>query len=674
MGHKDVILAVDDDPQHLRMLQAVLDGEGYEILLADNGEHALASVATRAPDLILVDYFMPEMSGLEVCRRIKSDPQSRNIPLIMVSDSADSGEHLEGFRTGAVDFIAKPFQREEVLARVNAHLELSRLRREIERQVEERTLQLTLANEHLQRELMERKRSEAALREGESRFRNMADTAPVMIVSSGADKLATFFNRGWLEFRGRTMEQELGMGWAEGLHPDDRDTLLASYAASFDDRRKCHLEYRLRRADGEYRWVLCTGVPLFQTGGVFIGYIGSCVDITDFKRSQEEKLAAQKAESLEVLAAGIAQDFNNLLGALFAEADLAISELGPQTGAREHIQNINAIAMRASEIVDLLTTYAASRPSPVLEVVDLSALVEEILRLMRASLSRKGLEITCNLTGNLPPVRVNNLQVRRVVMNLLTNAAEALESREGSLTISTSIEHIRQNLRPVKPVDLPEGDYVNLAIADTGSGMTEEELARAMDPFFSTKFLGRGMGLAVAQRIVRSHGGAIRAASNIGFGSTFEVLLPCAAEGAAGKAVVKDVPAREAPSARSGTVLLVEDEQTLRVALEKALDKRGFVVISATHGEEALAKLLTSTQEIDVVLLDITLPGMSGGEVLAEMRKIRADLKVVLTSAHDLDIRNFDIAAGDPKPKFIRKPCRLKELVDTLREEIASGR
>ena len=176
-------------------------------------------------------------------------------------------------------------------------------------------------------DITERKHVEAALRESEELFRIMADTAPVMICASGPDKLATFFNAGWLTFTGRTREQEIGYGWTEGVHPEDLDHCIANYIASFDARRNCHIEFRLRRADGEYRSVVCNGVPRWAPDGVFAGYIATCTDITDLKRSHEEVLARQKLESMGVLASGIAHDFNNLLGGILAEAEFIETDI-----------------------------------------------------------------------------------------------------------------------------------------------------------------------------------------------------------------------------------------------------------------------------------------------------------------------------------------------------------
>jgi two-component system, cell cycle sensor histidine kinase and response regulator CckA len=362
-------------------------------------------------------------------------------------------------------------------------------------------------------DVTQRKQAEAALQESEERFRNMADTAPVMIWVSDTNKRCNFVNKVWLEYTGRTLEQELGAGWAEGIHPDDLDRCVATYSASFDAHRPFRMEYRLRRADGDYRWVLDEGNPRFTGDGVFTGYIGSCVDITEVKRTQAEALANQKIESLGQLARGVAHDFSNLLSGILVSAELALSNSAENSIPKEELLRIRTAATRGGEIVRQLITYGG-KENPAFEPIDLSLLVDEMLQLLKVSISKQA-TLEADLGRGLRAVYANPAQLRQVVMNLVTNASQALEERVGVIRVTTA---------PVK------GDYLRLEVSDTGSGMTPEVQARIFDPFFTTKSNGHGLGLAAVQGIVRSHSGMINVVSALGNGTRFEVLLPCVSQ------------------------------------------------------------------------------------------------------------------------------------------------
>jgi PAS domain S-box-containing protein len=233
----------------------------------------------------------------------------------------------------------------------------------------------------------QQRRTEESLRESEERFRSMANAAPVMIWVSGLDKLRSFFNKGWLTFTGHALEKELGLGWTSGLHPDDLSRCLSTYSSSFDARCNFQMEYRLRRADGEYRWLLDSGIPRLAPDMGFAGYIGSCIDITDVKRAQENSLARQKLESVGVLAGGIAHDFNNLLGSVLVLAQLATAELAAGASPNEELHRIQAVARRGSEIVRELMTYAGQDKVD-LQRIDVSQLVEETMELIKVSISK----------------------------------------------------------------------------------------------------------------------------------------------------------------------------------------------------------------------------------------------------------------------------------------------
>jgi two-component system cell cycle sensor histidine kinase/response regulator CckA len=512
-------------------------------------------------------------------------------------------------------------------------------------------------------DITERKRADVALRESEERFRDMADSTPVLICASGPDKLATFFNRGWLDFTGRTMEKELGYGWTEGLHPEDLDRTIAAYEASFNARRFCQIEYRLRRADGEYRSILCSGVPRYEPRGAFAGYTASCMDITDLKRDQEHVLATQKLESLGVLAGGIAHDFNNLLGSILAESELMMEDLADNPDALDGVMRIKSVAIRAVEIVRELMAYAGQE-SALLKPIDLSLLVGEMLLLLKVAISKRAI-FRVDLPRSLPAVRVNAAQIRQVVMNLITNASEALGDQEGVISLTVAQIPASDALRRGAP-NLPENDYIQLEISDTGCGMSKEIQARIFDPFFTTKFAGRGLGLAAVQGIVRAHSGTIQVESTPGQGARFTILLPCVSMPAEDTSEIS-LPQNRQDGSVLGIVLLVEDEEPLRLAVAKMLRKAGFTVLEAGDGRTAMDLFQASEPPVDAVLLDMTLPRMSGREVFVELRRIRPDVKVILTTAYSEDTALLNV--GEQRPwRFIRKPYGLAELAELLRE------
>ena len=500
--------------------------------------------------------------------------------------------------------------------------------------------------------------AQRVLRESEERFRNMANTAPVMIFVTDANSQTTFLNKTWLDFTGRTEEQELGQGWTAGLHPDDAEACLAGIEASFQARRECYLEYRLRRADGQYRSVICTGIPRFQTGGVFTGYIGSVMDITDLKRSQAEALASHKLESLGVLAGGIAHDFNNLLGSILANLELQLSDLADASPAKNGLETIRTIATRASEIVRQLMVYAGEE-SAVFENVDLAALVREMLQLMMLTITKNAV-LKIDVPHNLPLVRGNIPELRQVVMNLITNASDALREKGGEISVT---------LTPA-PKQSPEEfreEFLRLEVRDSGCGMPEEIQARIFDPFFSTKQAGRGMGLAAVRGIILSHGGTIRVQSAVGAGSCFEVLLPCVmqAEQELGEAVM---PALTGESEDvTATVLIIDDEDMLRRPIASMLRRKGYSILETPDGAAGVDLFKAHAVEIDIVLLDLTLPGMSGREVLEQLRKIRPTIKVVLSTAYGRD-RAFRDVTEPESVYYLRKPYQIDELTALLQK------
>jgi PAS domain S-box-containing protein len=506
-------------------------------------------------------------------------------------------------------------------------------------------------------------RAKAAQLESEERFRNMADTVPLMIWMAGPDRSCTFVNKGWLAFTGRALEEELGSGWTANIHPDDLDCCLDLWNRAFDTRRDFQLEYRKLRADGEFRWVFGTAIARY-VDGEFAGFVGTCTDITDLKRNRDENVARQKLEGLGRLVGGIAHDFNNFLGGILVQSELALEELAGGESPTGELTNIRNVAIRGSAVVRQLMIYAGQeRASP--ELLDLSFVIDDMLPLLKVVVS-KHVTLKTDLGRSLPAVRANSAQLQQMAMNLVTNASEAIGEQDGLVTIRTVAAG-------------PGGDpsqnglkaAVMLEVSDSGCGIPQDAQSKLFDPFFTTKSPGKGLGLAVVNGIVQGLGGSIRFETERNRGTTFRVLLPAADEMSTPRIAPAPAPAASEPI-RAGVVLLVEDEEPLRAGAVKLLRGSGLSVMEAPDGTAAMSLVREQHSTIGVIVLDITMPGVPSREVLAEARRLRPDMKAIVTSAYgpqkvDETFPDMEIDA------FVRKPYQLAELVTAVRRSLRQG-
>lgn len=374
------------------------------------------------------------------------------------------------------------------------------------------------------------------------------------------------------------------------------------------------------------------------------------------RKDLEQKFQqAQRLESLGLLAGGVAHDFNNLLTGILGNASLALELLNPPEPGRSLLQGVITASERAADLTRQLLAYAGKGRFHI-QATNLSSLVRSITELIRASIPKK-VELTLELDENLPPIMADRSQLQQLIMNLVINAGEAYGNCSGPVKISTSLRQIQAESSEKTPLGdmLEPGCYVCLKVQDNGCGMDEGTISRIFDPFFSTKFTGRGLGLAAALGIVNGHKGGMQVDSSPGRGSTFEIVLP-ACYSNSGRTTAQ--PAGEDVERYlegSGTILLVDDEDIVRRTAKAVLERYGYTVIEAANGLEGVNFFEEMQDQISLVLLDLTMPVLNGEEVLERLRKISPGVIVVLSSGYDEAeaSRRFD---GKGISGFLKKP------------------
>ena len=506
-------------------------------------------------------------------------------------------------------------------------------------------------------------------RERDLRLAAIVETSDDAIVSKTLDGTIVSWNSGAERIYGYAAHEMIGRP-SSTLAPEGHEEEMPAIMERIRRGEKVrNFETKRRRKDGAVIDVSVTISPITGYRGVITGVSMVDRDITEIKHAQQEHLAKQKLESVGTLAGGIAHDFNNLLGGVQAYSDLALAELADGSNPKQELERIRAGAVRGAQIVRQLMIYAGEE-SEALELVDVSQIVEDMLELLKFSVSKHA-KLETNLVKGMPAVRANPGQLAQVVMNLITNASEALGKHDGIIRVTTGLVKIGRDSAIVASETLPESNYVQVEVSDTGAGMTLEMQARVFDPFFTTKLPGHGLGLAVVQGAVRKLGGALRLASEPGKGTTFQILLPCAKDAASvgGSAIMRTEEQR--PERLEATVLVVEDEEPLRHAVSKMLRKKGFCILEASEGNAALEWIRAYQGRIDVLLLDITLPGASSREIFEEAKRLRSDARIIVTSAYSKEMAAASLAGK--VERFIRKPFGLDELVELIGESPSSS-
>jgi two-component system, cell cycle sensor histidine kinase and response regulator CckA len=533
----------------------------------------------------------------------------------------------------------------------------------------------TVAYAGRQRDITERKQAEEALRQQRDFAKSLLDTAQVAILVLDPEARVVSFNRYMEELSGYQLSEVAGRDWfTTFIAGEEREAIRALFLEAVSGTQTCGYVNPILTKDGRLVEIEWYDKTLLASDGSLIGLLAIGLDVSERLRQEEERREleekvrqAQKLESLGVLAGGIAHDFNNLLTVILGSTDLALMDIPAHSTARDHLEKTLKATTVAADLTNQMLAYSG-RGKFVAQSLDLSALIRNVRSLLISAVSKKT-ELTLDLADDLPAVEGDATQLQQIVLNLVTNASEALGDRNGQVRVETrAVECDRAFLDSFQGGrDRPEGRYVLCEVSDTGCGIDTESLKKIFEPFFSTKFTGRGLGLSAVLGIASGHQGAVRVESAPGEGTTFQLLLPvCDVEAEANQEAVAPAEGWRG----SGTILLAEDETLVREYAVAALETLGFCVLAALDGFEAVELFRQRHSEIVCVLLDFKMPRMDGGEAFVEIRRIRGDVPVLLASGFN----EQDATAGlmsQGLAGFVPKPFRLAALRAKLREALA---
>jgi PAS domain S-box-containing protein len=777
---KPIAINVDDDDSARYIRSKILDRAGFRVIEAASGHDALAAVREVKPALVLLDVGLSDLSGFEICRRIKENPETAGTVVLEISaEFRDPELQVQGLNSGADGYIAEPVhpdvlaatahallrarkaeehllrtqraaasERKEPLARVAAERELLQAilaqlpsgvmvaeapsgrivlcNAEADRLLgrpasglkqiedyqsfpairddgslyapEEYPLARALIrgevirNEELSvrrsdgeiirlavnaaplrperggmtgavvafHDITALKRVRRAMPESEAQFRQFADSIPHAVWVGRPDGTTEFVNRRYLECTGLDPEAAYAKdSWRPLIHPDDLPRFEQARQEFLRSGEGPPVEFRLRRArESEYRWQLGRGVGIRDGNGNIFRWFGTMTDIHDQKTAEQAVREAQKFESIGLLAGGIAHDFNNLLTSILGYASLLAENSGGPP--RREVTAIVQAAEKAADLTRQLLAYSG-KGRLVVAPIDISRVARDMSGLLRTSVP-KGIALRQSLAGNLPPVEADPGQIQQIVMNLVMNAAESIpDGRAGEVTIRTGVKDVSEGevIDHVSRSPLRPGRYAFIEVVDNGVGIDEEVASKMFDPFVTTKFIGRGLGLPAVAGIVKAHNGGIQVSSVKGEGSRFTVYLPTAH----GEAT--------AHPAAGAVVLVVDDEAVVREVAQAALEHSGYTVITASDGVEALRIMDHMGSGIGLVLLDLTMPVMGGEETERRLRETHPEVKVILMTGYS-EVEARRRFSGARLAGFIQKPFTARRLIEKV-EAVLGG-
>jgi len=687
-----IALIVDDNMESRYFLEVLLKGHGFGVRSAENGSEALKTALADPPDLIVSDILMPVMDGFALCREWKSRDALKRIPFIFYTATYTEREDEEfALSLGADRFVTKPQDPGVLVGIIRDTLSASRPRDEsgnaeepslegdhfpeqhskiLFRKLEKKMADLEEANRELLRTIAELEKTEKALKESETKYRNIFENAVMGIFQTTPEGRYVSANKALSRTFGFDSPEEMmnavtDMGSEQYVNPADRERLKEFYRR---DGFVEAFEAELYRKDGSRIWISMNGRAVADEKGNVLYYEGTTEDISARKQAEEEKsylesqlLQAQKMEAIGTLAGGVAHDFNNILTAIIGFGSLLQMDMDEGGPTKAYVDQILSASHKAANLTQGLLAFSRKQRME-LKPNRLSQLIGSIEKLLRRLLT-EDIDLVVRLgEGNEAVIMSDAGQIDQVLINLVTNARDAMP-KGGKLTIEAGTVDVERQVYTAHGFVAP-GRYVVISVTDTGTGMDEQTKEKIFEPFFTTKEAGKGtgLGLSIAYGIVKQHEGFVQVVSEPGQGTSFHLYFPIAARMAEDSA-----PAREDMRGGTETILVAEDNSQLRTLIKEVLERKGYRVIEAADGADAVQKFKERKDDIDLLVLDVVMPRKNGKEAYEEIAKLRPDARVCFTSGYTGDVV-LGKGIRDESVDYISKPLSPNDLLLKVRQ------
>lgn len=637
------ILHLEDSPRDAQLIHDKLESEGlaFDVVHVQDQEDFKNALATSRYDIVLCDYNLPGYDGISALQHTQKENHS--VPVILISGSLNEDEAVECLKYGATDYLLKG--------------RLERLAPAVRRALKEA------------REKEASREASRKLEESEERFRQLAE---------GSSEVFWFrtLNPDQIQYISPAVEKVWGLSaeefyrdpglWLSSIHPEDRCRVEQAHRKIVNGQlERLDEEYRIIHTDGNPRWVMNGGTAIRDHSGEIVRFGGVIRDITEHKNLQQQFLRAQRLESIGTLAGGIAHDLNNVLAPIVMGIDVIATTVTDPDNL-ELLATMAASARRGAELIEQVLSFARGVEGRKISLRPQHT-IDEIARIVRDTFP-KSIEIVVSISKRIWNIEGDPTQLHQVLLNLCVNARDAMPAggriqiRAENQTFDELEAHANLDSRP--------GDYVRITVEDTGTGIPGEIIEKIFDPFFTTKEVGKGtgLGLSTSLAIIRSHGGFMRANSEVGQGTHFDIYLPAA--------TVAHPETNEGVSeplwrGSGETILVVDDEAAIREMTERTLKAFGYKVLLAGDGREAITVYTQNQETIDVVLTDLMMPQMDGRSMIEIVRQFQPHVPVIATSGLGGDLDAANLVERDAL-HFLAKPYTARTLLTALSRVLRS--